>query len=424
MSRLDLLLLSFIAIVFAGCQTIYQNPGRPGPPPGDNSSLATPSARMSISQDTQPSLAVKIGQMLMVGFRGLTVDDEHFIIQDIKERHLGGLILFDYDAPSRQRQRNVTSLGQLQALTASLQKAATSPLLIAVDQEGGVISRLKEQDGFPPTVSHGFLGGLDDPDETYRRSAALAATLAEAGINFNLAPVVDLCLNPDNPIISRFERCFSADPQAVTDHARQFIRAHRKRGVLTALKHFPGHGSSVADSHLGMADITNSWSKLELVPYRNLIGEGMADAVMTAHVYHAGRDDHWPATLSRNIVGGLLRQELGYEGLIISDDLQMGAIVKHFGLETAIEMAIAAGVDILIFANNSLYQEDIVSRAGELIRDLVRMGRITEARLDESYRRIMAAKAKMATSGTLTLPMVPALDPRVNQLREREIFSE
>ncbi len=390
-------LLLLVAIAAAGCQTIFPGTKEQKPLPAENQALTSPAAatRMPRPPHLSPPLAVKIGQMLMAGFRGLAVDENHFLVRDISERHLGGVILFDYDVPARQRPRNIQSPMQVRALTASLQKAAAIPLLIAVDQEGGIISRLKEQAGFPPTFSHRFLGGQDNPDETYRRSAALAATLAAAGINFNLAPVVDLCLNPDNPIIARYERCFSANPQTVADQARQFILAHRGQGVLTALKHFPGHGSSETDSHLGLVDITTSWSPLELVPYQILIGEKMADAVMTAHVYHALLDDSLPATLSQNILGGLLRRKLGYEGLIISDDLQMGAIVNHFGLDTAIEKAIAAGVDLLILANNSIYQEDIVHRAAEVIRDLVATGRITEARIDESYGRIMAIKSRI-----------------------------
>ncbi|MDI6727017.1 MAG: glycoside hydrolase family 3 N-terminal domain-containing protein, partial [Smithellaceae bacterium] len=323
------------------------------------------------------------------------VGNDHFILRDIRERHLGGVILFDYDAPSGQARRNIESRAQLRALIASLRGAATYPLLIAIDQEGGIITRLKGRDGFPHTVSHQSLGRLNDPAETRRQSALLAETLAGLGINLNLAPVVDLCVNMQNPIIARYERCFSSDPQLVTDQAREFIRAHRERGVLTALKHFPGHGSSAADSHIGLADVTQTWSPVELAPYRQIIKAREADAIMTAHIFHAGLDQDWPATLSRKIIRGLLREELGYDGMVISDDLQMGAIIHHYGFETAIGKAVEAGVDILIFANNSLYEEDIASRAIAVIKGLVQSGAISERQIDESYRRITRLKSPL-----------------------------
>ncbi|MDZ4164587.1 MAG: glycoside hydrolase family 3 protein [Smithellaceae bacterium] len=391
-------LLFLVLPLFSGCHTMPAKGERKRPLSELSQRVAMPSESLAPSpagREIPADLAAKIAQMLMVGFRGLEAGNDHFILRDIRERHLGGVILFDYDVPSGQARRNIESPAQLRALIASLRGTATYPLLIAIDQEGGIITRLKDRDGFPPTVSHQSLGRLNDPAETRRQSALLAETLAGLGINLNLAPVVDLCVNLQNPIIARYERCFSADPQAVTDQAREFIRAHRERGVLTALKHFPGHGSSAADSHLGLTDVTQTWSRAELEPYRQIIKAREADAIMTAHIFHAGLDQDWPATLSRKIIGGLLREELGYDGLVISDDLQMGAIVQHYGFETAIGKAIEAGVDILIFANNSLYEEDITSRAIAVIKGLVQSGVISEGQIDESYRRITRLKSRL-----------------------------
>lgn len=391
--------LLFLALpLFFGCHSLPERAGWRAPLPGYNQRVAAPaesSVRSPMIREIPADLEVKIGQMLMVGFRGLEAGDDHFIRRDIRERQLGGVILFDYDVITRQTQRNIKSPAQLRALIASLQGAATMPLLIAIDQEGGIITRLKERDGFPATMSHQSLDRLNDLAVTRRRSAMLAETLAGLGINLNLAPVVDLCANLQNPIIARYERCFSADPQVVTNQAREFIRAHRERGVLTALKHFPGHGSSTTDSHLGLTDVTNTWSRGELEPYRQIIQAGEVDAIMTAHIFHAGLDRDWPATLSRKIIRGILREKLGYAGLIISDDMQMGAIVNHYGFETAIEKSIAAGVDILIFANNTLYQEDVARRAIAVIKGLVQSGVISEERIDESYRRIMKLKGRL-----------------------------
>jgi beta-N-acetylhexosaminidase len=344
---------------------------------------------------TSANLDVKIGQMLMVGFRGLKVDNEHFIVRDIRERHVGGVVLFDYDVPTRQAVRNIESPSQVKALIASLKSVSASPLVVAIDQEGGIIARLKERHGFPPTVSHKHLGKLNDLEMTHKQATLVAKTLADLGINLNLAPVVDLCINPDNPIIARHERCFSADPLAVTHHALQFIRAHHERGVLCALKHFPGHGSSTEDSHLGLTDVTRTWSRVELDPYIRIIEAGQADAIMTAHVFITKLDDRYPATLSQAAITGILRKELNYDGVVISDDMQMGAIINHYGFEMAVRKAIEAGVDILVFANNSVYEEDVARRAIGVIRELVQAGTISEARIDESYRRIYRLKSRL-----------------------------
>lgn len=348
-----------------------------------------------IGAASSPTLEEKIGQMLMVGFRGTSVDDTHPIVQDIRLRKLGGIILFDYDLTKKQSGRNITSSDQLKSLIASLQKAATVPLLIAIDQEGGQVARLKTRDGFPPTMTHGYLGQLDELPTTSSHSKALAETLAAVGIGLNLAPVVDLCANPNNPVIAHYERCFSADPEKTAAHALRFIDAHHQAGVLTALKHFPGHGSSTEDSHLGFTDITDTWSDKELIPFRRLINQGKADAVMTAHVFNAHLDDQYPATLSQAVIKGLLRDQLAFDGVVISDDMQMGAITRHYSLENAIRKAIEAGVDILIFGNNLDYDENIAAQAITIIQELLARGTLSEARIDVSYRRILALKNRV-----------------------------
>ncbi len=193
----------------------------------------------------------------MVGFRGLDVNSNSPIIRDIFDRHIGGVILFDYDVPTSTPIRNIESPAQLKRLTAKLQAASLIPLLIAIDQEGGKVCRLKQSSGFPPTLSTQYLGSINDLSLTRRHAARTAKILAHLGINLNLAPVVDLDVNPDNPIIGRLGRSFSADPQVVTAHAAEFIKAHREHSVLCALKHFPGHGSSTGDSHLGLTNVTS-----------------------------------------------------------------------------------------------------------------------------------------------------------------------
>ncbi len=344
-------------------------------------------------------LAVKIGQMFMVGFRGLTIDaqhpEQHPIVQDIVARHLGGVVLFDYDVPNGEFVRNIASPEQLTALTQALQDTAEIPLLIATDQEGGMVSRLRERYGFPPTLSHAALGALDDVAATYEHAAAMAKTLAAVGINQNLAPVVDVNVNPDNPVIAAYERSFSADPEKVIAQATAFIQAHHAQGVLCTLKHFPGHGSSRDDSHRGFVDVSETWSPMELEPYRALIDAGLADSVMTAHVFNRQWDANDPATLAPAAIDGLLRTDLGYEGVVLSDDMQMGAIRDYYGFDEAIRKTIEAGVDIIAIANNSIYDEEVMAKGVAIVQALVESGEIPVERIDRSYQRIMQLKARL-----------------------------
>jgi beta-N-acetylhexosaminidase len=340
-------------------------------------------------------LDAKIGQMILVGFRGLELTSTSPVVKDIRERNLGGVVLFDYDVPTASSLRNIESPQQVKALTDVLQRTASPRLFISIDQEGGEVARLKEQAGFPASVSQQYLGSLNQLDTTLQFAETTAKTLAQLGINLNLAPVVDLNLNPDNPVMGRRERSFSADPAIVTSHARQVIGAHHRYGVLTTLKHFPGHGSSRTDSHVGFVDVTNTWSHIELEPYAEIIRAGECDAVMTAHIFNAKLDPTLPATLSKPILSGILRNELHYDGVIISDDMQMKAISAQYGFEAAIQFALDAGVDILTFANNLNYDENITACAIRVIQQLVEDKKISPDQIDESYQRIRRLKARL-----------------------------
>lgn len=336
----------------------------------------------------------KIGQMLMVGFRGDDVDSDSIIVKDVRERYLGGVVLFDYDYTLKSG-RNIKSPAQLQRLTGKLQELTPYPLLIAVDQEGGKVSRLNERNGFESTFSAKYIGDVNDLPLTYKQASKIASQLLQVGINLNFSPVVDLDLNPSNKIIGGRERSFSADPNIVTAHAVKFIEAHHERGVLCSLKHFPGHGSSFADSHLGFVDVTETWTPVELKPYENIIRMGLADAVMTAHVFNGRLDADNCATLSRPIITRLLRGKIGYDGVVISDCMNMQAISDNYNFEEAIKRAIAAGVDIILISNNMVYDENIASRAVGIIKNLVKSGQITLKRINESYERVRKLKGKL-----------------------------
>lgn len=344
---------------------------------------------------TEPTLEQKIGQLLMVGFRGYQPADTSHIVRDLKMHNLGGVILFDYDVPTGRNIRNIESADQVLSLNDSLQSLASTPLLIAIDQEGGRVARLKPSRGFPETVSAEYLGTLDDTDTTRAYAEEQTELLSDLGFNVNFAPVVDLNTNPDNPVIGSIERSYGEDPGLVTRHAQIVIEEHQRHNILPVVKHFPGHGSAWNDSHLGMADVTDTWIDTELDPYRNLVERNYYFGVMTAHVLNKNLDDELPATLSRSIQTGLLRTNIGFDGPLFSDDMQMEAIRSFYGLEFAIEHALNAGVDMLVFGNNSVYQPNIVPDAITIILGLVDDGSVSEQRINESYERVMETKQKL-----------------------------
>jgi beta-N-acetylhexosaminidase len=246
-------------------------------------------------------------------------------------------------------------------------------------------------------VSAHYLGQLNQVALTQKYAGITAKTLAELGLNLNLAPVLDLNSNPLCPVIGKLERSFSALPAVVSAHALEWIRSHHRQHILCALKHFPGHGSARHDTHQGFVDISDTWSSEELIPYTKMLSTGLCDMVMTAHIFHSGLDPEWPATLSHSIISGLLRRKLQYAGVVISDDLQMQAITAHHPLEQAVYRAIMAGVDILTFGNNFVYDEHITSRVTHIIKKLVSTGAIPRERIEQSYRRIWRLKERVSS---------------------------
>ncbi len=337
------------------------------------------------------SLDIMIGQMIMVGFPSQKVIADDPTVQEIRDGKVGGVVLFEKNI------ENTNSYTRLKQLTWSLQSAAEQPLFIALDHEGGRVNRLKEKYGFPKTVSAQYLGKTGNLDSVRFYGEIYASTLAGLGFNINFAPVVDLSINKNNPVIHKIERSYSDDPDSVTLFAEQMIAAHDRFGVISVVKHFPGHGSSHADTHLGIADVTDYWQQKETEPYRNLIDNGRVRAVMTAHIVNKRLDpEGLPGTLSRPIVTGLLRNELNFDGVVFSDDMQMHAITKYYGLEKAIKLSIQAGVDVLIFSNNiPASEERTVDAVHRIIKELVRSGEITEERIAQSYARIMKLKASI-----------------------------
>lgn len=336
------------------------------------------------------SLDIKIGQMILIGVPGTEVDS--MVLKEIREGKAGSIILFEKNISTKN------SFSRLRNLAWTYQSAAPTPLFISIDQEGGKVNRLKEKYGFPKSLSAANMSASIDSVRYYGETTA--ATLIGLGINVNFAPVVDLATNPNNPIIAKVERSFSANEDSVAMYAKEFIKTHRRLGVITVLKHFPGHGSSKDDTHLGIADVTKTWEPKELKPYQSLIDSGYVDAIMTAHIVNRKLDNKGlPGTLSARILDSLLRKSLKYNGVVFSDDMQMHAITKHYGFEEAIKLAVNAGVDILTFSNNIQGSEDrTVDKVHAIIRRFVMDGTISISRIDESYHRIMNLKKKLSSS--------------------------
>lgn len=362
------------------------------------------------------SLDLKIGQMLLIGFPGPEVDQK--VLEEVKRGKVGSIIIFEKNIPAKN------SFVGLKKITWTYQNAAPIPLFICIDQEGGRVNRLKDKYGFPRSITAAAMGKARSLDSVRFYSEATAATLAGLGINVNFAPVVDLASNPNNPIIAKYGRAFSANEDSVTLLAKEFIKGHRKYNVLTSLKHFPGHGSSKDDTHLGIADVTNTWDERELKPYRDLINSGHADAVMTSHIVNKKLDaDGNPGTLSEDILTGILRKKLRFDGLVFTDDMQMHAITKHYGLEDAIRLSINAGVDIMTFSNNiSGSDERTVDKVHSIIRGLVKRGVISEGRIDQSFDRIMRAKRQLSSGDQIAF-LKQELE-RLKVLREDEAMKK
>lgn len=340
-------------------------------------------------QAQSDSLDIKIGQMLLIGFPSTKVDEA--VLDEVRKGKVGSLIIFEKNIPP------ANSFVALKKITWTYQQASTIPLLIAIDQEGGRVNRLKNKYGFPSSITAAAMGKSLTLDSVRFYAEATASTLAGLGININFAPVVDLASNPNNPIIAKFGRSFSANEDSVSLMAKEYIKQHRKYGVLTSLKHFPGHGSSKDDTHLGVADVTNTWEDRELQPYQALIDSGYAESIMTSHIVNKKIEpDGYPGTLSDDIITGILRNRMHFTGVIFTDDMQMHAITKNYGLEEAIRLAVNAGVDIMTFSNNiSDSDARTVDKVHAIIRGMVEKGQIKKERIDESFKRIMQFKKKL-----------------------------
>ncbi|WP_298822014.1 glycoside hydrolase family 3 N-terminal domain-containing protein [uncultured Roseibium sp.] len=359
------------------------------------SSTAATQEDADASVEDLVELRNKIGQMIMVGFLGDSPKAGGFqkVRQQLQSGAIGGVLYLGRNLRNQETVRRMN--GELRAASPS-----RLPVLIAIDQEGGVVQRLKRHHGFPHTLSAKQIAkqsSLADAAEIY---GVLAGGLAEWGFTLNLGPVVDVDVNPRNPIIGRLGRSYSRDPGRVAAYGGAFVEAHRKHGVLTALKHFPGHGSSRRDSHKGAVDVSRSWSEKELEPFRNLIVEDRADIIMTAHVINRklqGKGERGPVSLSKGVLSRVLREDLGFGGVIMSDDLQMDAIRRNHSLKDAIVKAVAAGTDIILFANDKRPDPNIPAKVADILLEASAKDPELAQKIAAAHDRIVALKARLGS---------------------------
>jgi beta-N-acetylhexosaminidase len=305
---------------------------------------------------------------------------------------------------------NVASLRAVRAMNAAFRAASPGlPPFLTLDQEGGAVQRLTPEVGFKdvPSAARVAKGSAGAARSLYN---GMARGIADLGFTVNFGPVVDLDLNPDNPIIARFGRAYAAGPNIVTVFAEQFIAAHHQAGLLTALKHFPGHGSSTGDSHEGYVDITGTWQEKELEPYRNLIASKSVDMVMVGHLIHRKYSD-LPSSLAPEWITGVLREQLGFDGVVISDDLEMGAIRQHFSLKETVTRAVRAGMDVLLFSNTAKPRASLPDEIRAILVAEAEADPAFAARIEQSYRRIVALKAGIGP-GPEPVPPEPVPLPR------------
>ncbi|KLU55530.1 glycoside hydrolase [Paenibacillus sp. VT-400] len=329
------------------------------------------------------TLEQKVGQLLMCGFHSQHADEQ--ITRLIRDYHVGGVIYF---------RRNVESVDQLTRLSAELQEmsaeAGALPLMISVDQEGGMVARI-DQEGMTQVPGNMALGATGNAEYTLECAQILGRELKNIGIDMNLAPVVDVNNNPLNPVIG--VRSYGEHAESVAAHGVAAITGYQSQGIAATAKHFPGHGDTAVDSHLGMVTVPhdrNRLEQMELLPFRKAIEAGV-DAIMTAHVmFPSIEPEPIPATLSHKVLTGLLREEMGFEGIIITDCLEMHAISKPYGVAEAAIRAVEAGADLILVSHT--LQDQVA--ALEAIVEAVRTGRISEEVIHQAVERIMTWKKK------------------------------
>jgi len=340
-----------------------------------------------------------IGQLIIAGFHGTNAPSDSPIANFIKDYNLAGVILYDEDVNiGGLGSRNIQSPGQVKNLSNQLQSFSKGDLLISIDQEGGGTNRLKSNYGFPETPSWNHMGLLDNDLMTQQFSQTIASTLNDCGINVNFAPVLDLDYG-DDTVIGKAKRANSHLPKTVIQHSRVFIQSLKENNIISCGKHFPGQGSAFGDTHKGSTDISDTWTVKDLIPFDELIKYGDLDMVMVSHTFDKKMDHKYPASLSKIIITDMLRNDLGFNGVVICDDPSMNAISDHYNLTESFELMLNAGIDLFCLGNNLNYDSEFIPKSVSSMCQLVKSGRVTKNRIRQSINRIVSLKKKYNIHG-------------------------
>ena len=362
----------------------------------ENAAVPLPIA-VEPAPETDAELLRKIDQLFIIGFKGFTYDSSPVLKKAIETTNIGGVILYDYDQSTAEYVRNIQTSAQVTSLISDIQKNAAAngddPLFVSVDEEGGEVSRLKRLPEFTKTPSAAVLGTESDAMVT-ATAAGLGAQLKKYGFNIDFAPDMDVNVNPKNPVIGAVDRSFSNDPAVVSEKGIAFFHGLQSAGIISAIKHFPGHGSSLTDSHLGFVDITATHQAYELDPFKAACAAGVP-MVMVGHLFDANVDPDYPATLSKIEIDALKQQTGCSSQLIVSDDMDMGAITQVYGRTEALTRAFNAGIDVLILSNDTAtYDPNEFFTAREIVLSQVKNGLISQSRIDDAYKKVEALKAQ------------------------------
>ncbi|MBY0328505.1 glycoside hydrolase family 3 [Patescibacteria group bacterium] len=340
-----------------------------------------------------PTLTDKIDQMIMIGFTGTTITKGSDIETILKTSNIGGVLLFDYNSQTKTYGKNITTKAQLAALNKSLQTKARTPLFIAIDEEGGQVSRLKRLPGFVPLKSATALGTTTTKN-VLAQNTALAKTLKSLGVTVNFAPVLDLTSTNKNAPLTKQQRTFSQNPAVVASYASAIITGMNSSSIISVGKHYPGIGEATIDTHKGLATISTH-TDAALLPYKLLVAQQILPAVMVGHVLDKTVDPLLPASLSPLHIN-ILRNTIGFTGVVFTDDLDMGAITDSRSTGEAVVAAVQAGVDVVVISNNiTTYNPQAFFDARNALLAAVKNKQLTEARINESYARIMKLKTPL-----------------------------
>ena len=353
---------------------------------------SSPVGTDNVADEAERAARHRIGQLLIVGFWGDDAEDACFrhLVASIKRDGIGGVLFLA---------RNIKSREAVRAMVGEIKDASPVLPLITIDQEGGRVQRIKGFKDFPDTPAAIDMAAQAAPETAEDHYLRMAEALRDWGFNVNFGPVVDLLLDRSNPIIAGLGRAYSKDPDVVIAYAQAFVNAHRKAGLLTALKHFPGHGSTHADTHVEPVDVSRTWKPKELEPYKALVAEKLADAIMVGHMVLNRAPDHAygadPATLSRDLIDRMIRQDLGFNGVLITDDIRMQALDPVGDTATRVEHALMAGNDLVIVSAKKEDPASFLDTLVDVLAERLQTSGEFRGRVDEAVDRVTCLRARL-----------------------------